>query len=78
MGQPGAEPTLLGAASRRAGQGHRAARAKARSYLAQGYQRLVSFEVQGSGGFSLFGHVPAQPMLTAFGLGEFHYLKIHF
>lgn len=44
---------------------------KAREYLALGYQRLLSFEVQG-GGFSLFGHAPADPILTAYGLAEFH------
>jgi len=39
-------------------------------YIAQGYQRLLTFEVAG-GGFSLFGEAPAQPMLTAYGLMEF-------
>jgi len=44
---------------------------KAREFLALGYQRLLSFEVSG-GGFSLFGHAPADPILTAYGLYEFH------
>jgi hypothetical protein len=44
---------------------------KAREYLALGYQRLLSFEVPG-GGFSLFGHAPADPILTAYGIAEFH------
>ncbi len=51
------------------------AREKARAYLAQGYQRLTTFEVGKGGGFSLFGRAPAQPLLTAFGLGEFHDLS---
>jgi len=42
---------------------------KARAYIADGYQRLVSFEVPG-GGFSLFGAAPASPTLTAYGLME--------
>ncbi|MBK8799533.1 MAG: hypothetical protein IPM07_25955 [Anaerolineales bacterium] len=37
-----------------------------------GYQRLLTFEVDGQpGGFSLFGDPPAQMMLTAYGLMEF-------
>ena len=37
-----------------------------------GYQRLLTFEVNGEpGGFSLFGDPPAQRMLTAYGLMEF-------
>ena len=43
---------------------------KAREYIGQGYQRLVSFEVPG-GGFSLFGKEPASMILTAYGLLEF-------
>jgi hypothetical protein len=50
-------------------------RDKARAYLAQGYQRLTTFEVGKSGGFSLFGRAPSKPLLTAFGLGEFHDLS---
>ena len=44
--------------------------AKAKEYLAQGYQRLVGFEVEG-GGFSLFGKSPASTTLSAYGLMEF-------
>jgi hypothetical protein len=43
---------------------------KARDYIGQGFQRLVSFEVNGRG-FSLFGNAPAQTSLTAYGLMEF-------
>lgn len=43
---------------------------QAESYIATGYQRLLSFEVDG-GGFSLFGNAPAQLFLTAYGLFEF-------
>jgi uncharacterized protein YfaS (alpha-2-macroglobulin family) len=43
---------------------------KARGFIEQGYQRLVSFEVSG-GGFSLFGKEPASTTLTAYGLLEF-------
>jgi len=43
---------------------------KAENYIALGYQRLLTFEVQG-GGFSLFGGPPASVMLTAKGLLEF-------
>jgi uncharacterized protein YfaS (alpha-2-macroglobulin family) len=44
--------------------------ARARGYIKDGYQRLVSFEVSG-GGFSLFGKAPAETVLTAYGLMEF-------
>lgn len=44
--------------------------AKARGFIHQGYQRLLTFEVQG-GGFSLYGKDPADPRLTAYGLMEF-------
>jgi hypothetical protein len=44
--------------------------ARARGYIADGYQRLVSFEVDG-GGFSWFGEAPAHNVLTAYGLMEF-------
>ncbi len=45
---------------------------KAEQYINLGYQRLTTFEVPGeSGGFSLFGQPPADPMLTAYGLQEF-------
>jgi len=43
---------------------------KAENYIALGYQRLLTFEVQG-GGFSLFGQPPASVMLSAKGLLEF-------
>ncbi len=43
---------------------------KARDYIGQGYQRLISFEVSG-GGFSMFGKDPAATVLTAYGLLEF-------
>lgn len=43
---------------------------KAEEYINLGYQRLTTFEVDG-GGFSLFGDVPADRMLTAYGLQEF-------
>ncbi|HEY6372201.1 MAG TPA: MG2 domain-containing protein [Candidatus Sulfotelmatobacter sp.] len=44
--------------------------AKAEGYIANGYQRLLTFEVPG-GGFSWFGNVPANKILTAYGLMEF-------
>jgi hypothetical protein len=44
--------------------------AKARRVLAEGYQRLLAFEVPG-GGFSLFGNAPADVALSAYGLMEF-------
>ncbi len=44
--------------------------AKALSYLNQGWQRLLTFEVAG-GGFSWFGDAPANKVLTAFGVQEF-------
>ncbi|MCP4543720.1 MAG: hypothetical protein GY832_41935 [Chloroflexi bacterium] len=44
---------------------------QAEKYVATGYQRLLTFEVNG-GGFSLFGQPPARPFLTAFGLMEFN------
>lgn len=43
---------------------------KAEGFINQGWQRLVSFEVQG-GGFSWFGQAPANKVLTAYGLMEF-------
>ena len=45
--------------------------AKAEGYIANGYQRLLTFEVRG-GGFSWFGQAPANKILTAYGLMEFH------
>ncbi len=44
---------------------------KAEEYINLGYQRLTTFEVSSSGGFSLFGQPPADRMLTAYGLQEF-------
>ena len=44
---------------------------KAEQYINLGYQRLTTFEVKSSGGFSLFGEPPADRMLTAYGLQEF-------
>ena len=44
---------------------------KAEQYINLGYQRLTTFEVKTSGGFSLFGNEPADRMLTAYGLQEF-------
>ena len=44
--------------------------AQAMSYINEGYQKLVAYEVSG-GGFSLWGKPPANIVLTAFGLMEF-------
>ena len=44
--------------------------AKAEGFIANGYQRLLTFEVPG-GGFSWFGRAPANKILTAYGLMEF-------
>ena len=46
-------------------------RMKAESYINTGYQRLLSYEVEG-GGFEWFGRAPAHNILTAYGLMEFH------
>ena len=46
-------------------------RVKAEGYIANGYQRLLTFEVPG-GGFSWFGSAPANKILTAYGLMEFY------
>jgi len=45
-------------------------RMKAEGFVTTGYQRLLSFEVDG-GGFEWFGNAPAHPILTAYGLMEF-------
>jgi uncharacterized protein YfaS (alpha-2-macroglobulin family) len=45
--------------------------AKAEGFISTGYQRLLTFEVPG-GGFSWFGQAPANKILTAYGLMEFH------
>ncbi len=47
--------------------------ARAKQFIEQGYQRLLTFEVNGpSGSFSLFGQAPASTWLTAYGLQEFN------
>ena len=51
-------------------KGHEKAVRQAREFIARGYQRLISYEVDG-GGFSWFGDSPANKALTAFGLMEF-------
>ncbi|MBR3133860.1 MAG: hypothetical protein IKG56_00170 [Clostridia bacterium] len=44
---------------------------KALSYISSGYQKLLTYEVKGeSGGYSLYGHSPAETVLTAYGLME--------
>lgn len=45
--------------------------AKAEGFIANGYQRLLTFEVPG-GGFSWFGNPPANKILTSYGLMEFY------
>jgi uncharacterized protein YfaS (alpha-2-macroglobulin family) len=55
---------------KRTGQAKPEVEAKARQYIALGYQRLVGFEVPG-GGFDWYGRAPADVTLTAFGLLEF-------
>ena len=47
---------------------------KAEGLIGTGYQRLLTFEVQG-GGFSWFGTPPAHKLLTAYGLMEFSDMK---
>jgi uncharacterized protein YfaS (alpha-2-macroglobulin family) len=50
---------------------------KAEGFINTGYQRLLSFEVNG-GGFEWFGNPPANQILTAYGLLEFHDMaKVH-
>lgn len=55
---------------RRTGKSAPAVEAKARHFIQTGYQRLLSFEVNG-GGFDWFGRPPANRTLTAYGLMEF-------
>jgi uncharacterized protein YfaS (alpha-2-macroglobulin family) len=51
--------------------------AKAEGFIANGYQRLLTFEVPG-GGFSWFGNPPANKILTSYGLMEFADMsKVH-
>src|SRR5260370_39293361 len=50
---------------------------KGEGFIANGYQRLLTFEVP-SGGFSWFGNAPANKILTAYGLMEFSDMsKVH-
>src|SRR5208283_4741366 len=49
--------------------------AKAEGYIANGYQRLLTFELPG-GGFSWFGQAPANKILTAYGLMEFYDMSL--
>jgi uncharacterized protein YfaS (alpha-2-macroglobulin family) len=44
---------------------------KAEGFINTGYQRLLSYEVEG-GGFSWFGNPPAHNILTSYGLMEFY------
>ena len=49
---------------------------KAINYISSGYQKLLTYEVKGeSGGYSLYGHSPAETVLTAYGLMELTDLK---
>lgn len=52
------------------GQGSPEAQIQAEKFVGTGYQRLLTFEVNG-GGFSLFGQPPANVFLTAYGLMQF-------
>jgi hypothetical protein len=54
---------------RRTGQTSPEIEVKARAYIAAGYQRLLTFEVQ-EGGFEWFGHPPAGEKVTAYGIME--------
>ena len=45
---------------------------KALEYISTGYQKLLTYEVSGTkGGYSLYGHSPAELVLTSYGLMEF-------
>lgn len=49
---------------------------KALNYISKGYQKLLTYEVDGEkGGYSLYGSSPAEPVITAFGLMEFNELS---
>jgi len=62
---------------RRTGKSQPETEMKARHFITIGYQRLLTFEVQG-GGFSWFGNPPAHKVLTAYGLLEFADMsKVH-
>ncbi|HLU66460.1 MAG TPA: MG2 domain-containing protein [Kofleriaceae bacterium] len=63
-------PNLLVLRLLKSAPGMGAVRARARELVGRGYQRLVSYEVDG-GGFSWFGDAPANQVLTAYGLMEF-------
>jgi hypothetical protein len=56
---------------RRTRQSRPAVEMRALEFIRVGYQRLLSYEVAG-GGFEWFGESPAHPVLTAYGLLEFH------
>jgi len=56
---------------KQAGRADPALRARAEDLLARGTQRLLTFEVNHSGGFSLYGRAPASVWLTAYGLMQF-------
>lgn len=46
-------------------------KSKALNYIQKGYQKLLTYEVKDEkGGYSLYGHSPAEPVITAFGLME--------
>ena len=53
------------------GQANPELQMQAEKYVGTGYQRLLTFEVDG-GGFSLMGNPPARVFLTAYGLMEFN------
>src|SRR5262249_45948533 len=55
---------------KRHGKAARDVEEKARDYVHRGYQRLLTFEVDG-GGFDWYGRGPANRALTAYGLMEF-------
>ncbi len=49
---------------------------KALDYISKGYQKLLTYEVEGTkGGYSLYGNSPAEPVITAFGLMELNELS---
>lgn len=45
---------------------------RAQQLISLGYQRLLTFETETPGGFSLYGDPPPSPMLTAYGLRQFN------
>ncbi|TYQ15130.1 UNVERIFIED_CONTAM: Large extracellular alpha-helical protein [Acetivibrio alkalicellulosi] len=49
-------------------------------YIEKGFQKILTYEVNGEkGGFSLYGHRPAETVLTAYGLMQFNDLKkVHY